>query len=290
MRRETPHANADDERVLRQYFSEVARHRLLTAEEERELGRRYRGGDHRAGRTLVESNLRFAIKVAKAYRAPGMPMTDLVQEASLGLMQAVERFDPERGSRLISFAVWWIRAQLQAYVLRSWSLVKMGTTQAQRRVFFGLSRAIRRIDAHNNDREHQALALSRALGVEPAELEETRLRMTSRDASLDAPAHPGADTTTGEDLASTDPLPDELVAQGEWHRQLALAVQHALRSLDARERFIAERRLLEDDPPTLAILAEQFGFSRERARQLELRAKAKLRVALAPLVASQCAA
>lgn len=290
MRRDTAESGGDDERVLRQYFSEVARHRLLTAEEERDLGRRYRDGDARAGRTLVESNLRFAIKVAKAYRAPGMSMTDLVQEASLGLMQAVERFDPERGSRLISFAVWWIRAQLQAYVLRSWSLVKMGTTQAQRRVFFGLSRAMRRIEAHNTDRESRTVAVSRALGVEPAELEETQLRMACRDASLDAPAHAGTDATTGDELASADPLPDELVAQWEWRHQLTLAVEHALRSLDARERFIAERRLLEDDPPTLAILAEHFGFSRERARQLELRAKSKLRVALAPLVAAQCAA
>jgi len=290
MRGDTAEAAPAEERVLRQYFSEVARHRLLTVEEERDLGRRFRGGDPNAGRTLVASNLRFAIKVAKVYRAPGMSMSDLVQEASLGLIQAVERFDPERGSRLISFAVWWIRAQLQAYVLRSWSLVKMGTTQAQRRVFFGLSRAVRRLEAHSTDREDQTLQLSRALGVEPAELEATRLRMAARDTSLDAPVHPGTDATAGEELAAADPLADELVAQGEWEHTVKRAVDHALGSLDPRERFIAERRLLEDDPPTLAALAAQFGFSRERARQLELRAKAKLRIALAPLAADRCAA
>jgi RNA polymerase sigma-32 factor len=290
MRSNTAEAAPVEERVLRQYFSEVARHRVLSVEEERALGRRFRGGDPDAGRTLVESNLRFAIKVAKAYRAPGMSMPDLVQEASLGLIHAVERFDPERGSRLISFAVWWIRAQLQSYVLRSWSLVKLGTTQAQRRVFFGLSRAVRRLDAHSTDREQNTLQLSRALGVEPAELEATRLRMAARDTSLEAPVHPESDATAGDELAGADPLPDELVAQAEWEHSIQRAVHHALGSLDPRERFIAERRLLEDDPPTLATLAAQFGFSRERARQLELRAKAKLRIALAPLVADRCAA
>jgi RNA polymerase sigma-32 factor len=285
---ETEHASAED-RLLRRYFVEVGRHRLLTSEEERELGRRYRAGDQAAGQTLVASNLRFAIKVARSYRAPGLPMTDLIQEASLGLMKGVERFDPERGIRLISFAVWWIRAQLQSYVLRNWSLVKVGTTQAQRRVFFGLSKALRAAQAEDSDPETQTAALAKLLQVDPEELAETRQRMVSRDVSLDAPAVEGSPMPRGATFASKAPQPDELVAEREWLGQLHTAVDRALRVLDPRERFIAERRLLRDDPPTLVSLAQQFGFSRERARQLELRAQAKLRAVLAPLVAAEAA-
>jgi RNA polymerase sigma-32 factor len=285
---ETETASADD-RLLRRYFSEVGRHRLLTSEEERELGRRYRAGDQAAGQTLVASNLRFAIKVARSYRAPGLPMSDLIQEASLGLMKGVERFDPERGIRLISFAVWWIRAQLQSYVLRNWSLVKVGTTQAQRRVFFGLSKAIREAQAQDADPEAQTAALANLLQVDPAELAETRQRMMSRDVSMDAPAIEGSPTPRGAAFASTTPHPEELVAEREWVAQVRTAVDKALRVLDPRERFIAERRLLREDPPTLVSLAAQFGFSRERARQLELRAQAKLRAVLAPLAAAEYA-
>jgi RNA polymerase sigma-32 factor len=286
----SPETGSAEDRVLRRYFAEVGRHRLLTSEEERELGRRYRAGDQAAGQTLVASNLRFAIKVARSYRAPGLPMTDLIQEASLGLMKGVERFDPERGIRLISFAVWWIRAQLQSYVLRNWSLVKVGTTQAQRRVFFGLSKAVREAQVQDGDPESQTLALAKLLQVDPMELAETRQRMMSRDISLDAPAVDGSPTPRGAAFASKSPQPDELAAEREWVGQVRTAVDRALRVLDPRERFIAERRLLRDDPPTLVSLAEHFGFSRERARQLELRAQAKLRAVLAPLVATEYAA
>ncbi len=278
-----------EDRLLRRYFLEVGRHRLLTAEEERELGRRYRAGDQAAGQTLVASNLRFAIKVARSYRSPGLPMSDLIQEASLGLMKGVERFDPERGIRLISFAVWWIRAQLQSYVLRNWSLVKVGTTQAQRRVFFGLGKASRAAKAVEDDSEAQTLALAKLLQVDPSELAETRQRMMSRDVSLDAPASEDSPTARGASFASDVPAPDELVAEREWVAHVRTAVDRALRVLDPRERFIAERRLLRDDPPTLVSLAAHFGFSRERARQLELRAQAKLRAVLAPLLSAEYA-
>jgi RNA polymerase sigma-32 factor len=287
MEHEETESRNEEERVLRRYFIEVGRHRLLSSDEERELGRRYRSGDQDAGKTLVASNLRFAIKVARSYRAPGVSMTDLIQEASLGLMKAVERFDPERGIRLISFAVWWIRAQLQSYVLRNWSLVKVGTTQAQRRVFFGLSKAMREAEAHNTDAESLTLELADLLQVDPQELTATRQRMTSRDVSLDAPALESSPTPRSATFASDDPSPDQLAAEREWASQVRVAVNRALRVLDPRERFIAERRLLRDDPPTLASLAAHFGFSRERARQLELRAQTKLKAALAPLVASE---
>jgi RNA polymerase sigma-32 factor len=280
----------DEERILRQFFRDVGRHPVLTVDQERDLGRRYRLGDAAAGETLVVSNLRFAVKVARSYGAPGLPLSDLIQEATLGLMKAVERFDPERGIRLISFAVWWIRAQLQSYVLRTWSLVKVGTTQAQRRVFFGLSKALRLAEAHNTDAEEQNQALAHMLRVEPAELEETRQRISTRDVSLDAPLRDGEETLRGATIATEDPPLDEVVAHKEWATKLQAAVNAALDRLDARERFIAERRLLADDPPTLSTLAEHFGFSRERARQLELRAQAKLKAALAPFVAADFAA
>ena len=276
-------------RLLRRYFAEVGRHRLLSAEEERELGRRYRAGDQAAGQALVASNLRFAIKVARSYRSPGLRMSDLIQEASLGLMKGVERFDPERGIRLISFAVWWIRAQLQSYVLRNWSLVKVGTTQAQRRIFFGLNKAARQAKVPEGDSEAQTLALAKLLQVDPAELVETRQRMLSRDVSLDGPASENSPTPRWATFATDGPLPDELAAQSEWVALVRAAVERALRVLDPRERFIAERRLLGDDPPTLVSLAAHFGFSRERARQLELRAQAKLRAVLAPLFSAEYA-
>ena len=278
-----------EERLLRRYLTEVRRHKLLTAEEERTLGRAFRQWDKEAGRILVASNLRFAIKVARSYRAPGFSLTDLIQEASLGLMKAVERFDPERGVRLISFAVWWIRAQLQRYVLHNWSLVKLGTTQAQRRVFFGLGRALRATDA-SSDAEEQTLLLSRLLQADPVELRETRQRMTSRDVSIDAPLSDESSTPRSATLAAVIPAPDEEAAAQEWTGQVRSAVDRALRILDPRERFIAERRLLQDDPPTLSSVAAHFGFSRERARQLELRARTKLRAALAPLAETEFAA
>jgi len=280
----------DEERLLRRYLTEVGRHKLLTVEEERTLCRAFRQGDKEAGRRLVASNLRFAIKVARSYRAPGFSLTDLIQEASLGLMKAVERFDPERGVRLISFAVWWIRAQLQRYVLHNWSLVKLGTTQAQRRVFFGLGRAMRATDGHASDPEEQTLELSRLLQVDPAELRETRQRMTSRDVSIDAPLSDESTTPRSATLAAVLPAPDEVAAAQEWTGQVRSAVDRALRVLDPRERFIAEQRLLQDDPPTLSSVAAHFGFSRERARQLELRARTKLRAALAPLAETELAA
>jgi len=276
-----------EERLLRRYYREVGRHRLLTADEERELGRRYRAGDQKAGKTLVASNLRFAIKVARSYRSPGLPMSDLIQEASLGLMKGVERFDPERGIRLISFAVWWIRAQLQSYVIRNWSLVKLGTTQAQRRVFFGLGKAARELKLPQESDQAQTLALAKQLQIDPTELAETRQRMVSRDLSLDAPASESSASPRGATFASEGPAPDEQAAESEWVALVRTSVNRALRVLDPRERFIAERRLLQDEPPSLVSLAAHFGFSRERARQLELRAQAKLRVALAPLLSAQ---
>lgn len=282
MERDETEVQAVEDRVLRSYLADVGRHKLLTVEEERALGRAYRKGDPDAGRTLVACNLRFAIKVARSYRAPGLSLTDLIQEASLGLIKAVERFDPERGIRLISFAVWWIRAQLQSYVLHNWSLVKVGTTQAQRRVFFGLGKALRATEAHNTDAEERTLELATLLQVDPSELRETRQRMTSRDLSLDAPVSDGSTTPRSATLAAPIPPPDELAAASEWTGQVRSAVERALKILDPRERFIAERRLLQDDPPTLSSLAQHFGFSRERARQLELRARSKLRAALAP--------
>jgi RNA polymerase sigma-32 factor len=290
MEREHTEDDGLEQRVLRRYFTEVGRHKLLTFEEEQALGRAYRNGDQAAGNRLVASNLRFAIKVARAYRTPGVSLTDLIQEASLGLMKAVERFDPERGIRLISFAVWWIRAQLQSYVLRNWSLVKVGTTQAQRRVFFGLGKALRTTEAHDCDSEAQTLELSRLLDVDPVELRETRQRMTSRDLSLDAPVSDESSTPRSATIAAQIPTPAELVAEREWTGHVRSAVDRALKILDPRERFIAERRLLQDDPPTLSSVAAHFGFSRERARQLELRARTKLRAALAPLAEAGYAA
>jgi RNA polymerase sigma-32 factor len=178
--------------ILESYFRDVRRFAPLRRDQERSLGRRFRRGDAAAGKALVTANLRFVVKIAGEFRSTGLSVADLVQEGNLGLMKAVSKFDPERGLRLISYAVWWIRAYIQAYVLRSWSLVKMGTTQAQRRLFQTLSRERRALPQHGIDEEPDDEELARRLSVKPCEVVEMKTRMSSRDVSLDAPLNGNA--------------------------------------------------------------------------------------------------
>jgi RNA polymerase sigma-32 factor len=264
-----------------QYLHEVQGHALLTAEEEVALARAFRAGDGRAAHTLVTANLRFVVKVAHGYRSYGLRLADLVQEGNIGLMKAVQKFDPDMGIRLISYAVWWIRAYIQNYILRSWSVVKLGTTQAQRKLFFSLSRARREAehDAPGADAIH---LIARRLRVEPADIREMEQRLDARDLSLDAPVGEGGachlDFVVGERVAQDDALGD-----AEEGRLVRAGVGQALGLLDDRERYIVEQRMMADRPATLKDLGAHFGFSRERARQLEIRAREKLRTALRPL-------
>jgi len=268
---------------LEMYLSEINRFPLLTVEEEQSLARHFLAErDTRAAHRLVTANLRFVVKVAYEYRSYGFRMTDLVQEGNIGLMKAVQKFDPDKGIRLISYAVWWIRAYIQNYILKSWSLVKLGTTQAQRKLFFSLARTRRELDRtsleHGADSDgRDANKIAKKLRVKPAEVREMELRMEGRDLSLDAPMGDDGGYSHVDFVVSDDAGQDEDLSGAQERRIVAGKIGAALARLDQRERFIIEQRVMSDRPMTLKELGEHFGFSRERARQLEIRAKEKLK-------------
>jgi RNA polymerase sigma-32 factor len=272
---------------LSTYLSEINQYQLLTAEEERKLARKFGHGDFRAGHQLVTSNLRFVVKVAYEYRSYGIRMADLIQEGNIGLMKAVQKFDPEKGIRLISYAVWWIRAYVQNYILKSWSLVKLGTTQAQRKLFFSLARTRRELEKMNrgDGTMINVDAIAQRLRVKPTEVREMEQRMGGRDLSLDAPMGEEGGNTHMDFVVSNGTAQDDEFAGKEEAGIINSRVQTALRRLDPRERFIIQQRVMNDRPMTLKELGEHFGFSRERARQLEIRAKEKLKNELQQLVA-----
>ncbi|RKH58327.1 RNA polymerase factor sigma-32 [Corallococcus llansteffanensis] len=272
---------------LSTYLSEINQYPLLSPQEEQALSRSFRAGDLSAGHHLVTSNLRFVVKVAYEYRSYGLKMSDLIQEANIGLMKAVQKFDPEKGIRLISYAVWWIRAYIQNYVLRNWSLVKLGTTQAQRRLFFSLARTRRELEKMGAGDGHivNAEEIARKLNVKPTEVREMEQRMGGRDLSLDAPVGEDGDATHLDFVESDVASHGDEVADRQQAGITRTLVQRALTRLDPRERFIIEQRVMSDSEMTLSELGEHFGFSRERARQLEIRAKDKLKAELANLMA-----
>ena len=263
------------------YLAQISRFDLLSREEEYELATRYRRrGDLESAHRLICANLRFVVKIANEYRAYGMKGLDLVQEGNIGLMMAVKKFDPERGVRLITYAVWWIRAYIQSFIIRSWSLVKIGTTQAQKRLFFKLSQAreaIRRLTGGEDDLEEVA----RQLHVRDEEVTEMTLRMGARDASLDLELNEGDDYTLMDSLADDRDNQEDQLLQREEQTLLSARVQQALGRLNERERRIVHDRILSDHPLTLQELAEVYGISRERIRQLEKNALEKLKGTLA---------
>jgi RNA polymerase sigma-32 factor len=275
---------------LETYLSEINRYPLLAVDEEQRLAREYLAtGDTRAAHRLVTANLRFVVKVAYEYRSYGFRVADLIQEGNIGLMKAVQKFDPDKNIRLISYAVWWIRAYIQNYILKSWSLVKLGTTQAQRKLFFSLARTRRELDRtsveHGADSDgRDANKVAKKLRVKASEVREMELRLEGRDLSLDAPmgdddgGSSHMDFVVGADAPQADELSD-----AQERQVLASRIGSALGNLDPRERFIVEQRVMSEKPMTLKEIGEHFGFSRERARQLEIRAKDKLKEHLRPL-------
>jgi len=272
---------------LTTYLSEINKYLLLTVDEEQKLARRFKRGDLQAGHKLVTSNLRFVVKVAYEYRSYGIKMSDLIQEGNIGLMKAVQKFDPDKEIRLISYAVWWIRAYIQNYILKSWSLVKLGTTQAQRKLFFSLARTRRELEKYNHGGPSltNAEEIARRLRVKPAEVREMEQRMGGRDLSLDAPMGEDGTNSHVDFVASPAASQDDEFADKEQAGIVGVRVEMALRRLDPRERFIIQQRVMNERPMTLKELGEHFGFSRERARQLEIRAKEKLKNELAALMA-----
>jgi len=262
------------------YMSQIQRFALLSRDEEQELARRWRRqGDVTAAHALICANLRFVVKVAQEYRSYGVRLADLVQEGNIGLMLAVKKFDPERGLRLITYAVWWIRAYMQNFIIRSWSLVKIGTTQAQKKLFYKLNQAreaIRRLTGSED-----ADAIAENLAVREDEVEEMAVRM-ARDVSLDAELVEGESGFTLVDrLADERENQEASLIRYQEEAHLSAAVTTALAHLNEREQRIVHDRILADEPRTLQELAEDYGISRERVRQLEKNALAKLRGALA---------
>jgi RNA polymerase sigma-32 factor len=274
--------------TLDQYLREINRVSLLTVEEERRLAREFRDqGDKRAGHRLVEANLRFVVKVAFEYRSYGLRMADLIQEGNIGLMKAVQKFDPDKEIRLISYAVWWIRAYIQNHILKSWSLVKIGTTQAQRKLFFSLARTRHEIERLSPgaglDQEGIDVNLvAKKLRVRASDVVEMQQRMEGRDLSLDAPVADGTSTHLEFTPGEGEPQDEEL-ARVEEESLVQHRVSEAMGRLDPRERHIVAARIMGDGKETLRDLGQHFGFSRERARQLEIRALEKLRRDLQPL-------
>jgi RNA polymerase sigma-32 factor len=262
---------------LDQYIQAVNRFPLLSPEQEIELGRRLvRENDLDAAQRLVLSHLRLVVAVSRKYLGYGLPQADLIQEGNIGLMKAVRRFDPERGVRLVSFALHWIRAEIHEYVLRNWRLVKVATTKAQRKLFFNLRRMKVR-SAALSDKEARAIA--KDLGVKPDEVLEMEMRLTGRDVSLEPqPDDEGDVVTPIAYLTDTDNEPVQILDRAETEANRAEGLKRALATLDARSRRIIEARwLAEKDPATLQDLADEYGVSAERIRQIEGKAIKSMR-------------
>jgi RNA polymerase sigma-32 factor len=264
---------------LFRYFEEIRRFPLLKPQEEVLLAKHWRErGDNDAGHRLITSHLRLVAKIAAGYRGYGLPAAEIIAEGNLGLMQAVKRFEPERGFRLATYAVWWIRASIQEYVLRSWSLVKIGTTANQKKLFFNLRKAKSRISAleEGDLRPYQAEIIAKRLGVTEQEVIDMNRRLGG-DASLNAPLREEGDSGEWQDwLVDDRDSQESILAQSQELENRRSALSDALGVLNDRERRIFEARRLVDGPVTLEDLSTEFGVSRERVRQIEMHAFEKV--------------
>ena len=259
-----------------QFLTLVRSIKPLTPEKEFELAVKYsETGDVGAAQELVVSHLPFVVKVAFQYRHYMIPVQDLIQEGTIGLMKAVKRFDPHRGYRLVSFAVWWIKAYIKNFILKSWNLVKLGTTQAQRKLFFRIGDIGEHLDEASRNARIDDLA--NELKVKPDDVIEVEARIKAREWSLNEVVGDDKDVTAMDLLPDHAPGSEDLLIERESAAQLSTATDQALKKLDPRERFIVTKRYMDDSPWTLQRLGEHFGTSRERVRQLEKRALKKLR-------------
>ena len=274
------------EQSLNRYLSEIKKFPVLTAEQEYMLAKRYEEHeDPEAAAQLVTSHLRLVAKIAMGYRGYGLPVSDLISEGNVGLMQGVKKFEPERGFRLATYAMWWIKASIQEYILRSWSLVKMGTTAAQKKLFFNLRRMKKELEAYEDADLHpdDVTKIATDLGVPEQEVINMNRRMLmGGDGSLNTPMR-GGEEGSGEWqdwLADDGPLQDELVADAEEASVRHDMLVEAMDSLNDREKHILTERRLTDNPQTLEELSQQYDVSRERIRQIEVRAFEKLQKAM----------
>ncbi|MBV9240167.1 MAG: RNA polymerase sigma factor RpoH [Xanthobacteraceae bacterium] len=274
---------------LSRYLEEIRRFPMLEPQEEYMLAKSWREhGDRDAAHRLVTSHLRLVAKIAMGYRGYGLPISEVISEGNVGLMQAVKRFEPEKGFRLATYAMWWIKAAIQEYILRSWSLVKMGTTANQKKLFFNLRKAKSRISAleEGDMRPEQVATIARRLGVGEQDVVDMNRRLGG-DVSLNAPIRNDGDTGEWQDWLVDDRDNQETtLTESEELGNRRRALSDALSVLNDRERRIFEARRLVDEPITLEELADEFGVSRERVRQIEVRAFEKIQKAVRNRVAA----
>ena len=268
---------------LSRYLTEIRKFPLLTPEEEYMFAKRLKEhGDAEAARRLVTSHLRLVAKIAMGYRGYGLPIAEIVSEGNVGLMQAVKRFEPDKGFRLATYAMWWIRASIQEYVLRSWSMVKLGTTAAQKKLFFNLRKAKSNIGAiEEGDLTHaHTVKLADQLGVTEREVTDMNRRLSGPDSSLNAPLRSESESEWQDWLADDTMDQETRLAEREELGDRHDLLSNAMSGLTERERDIIQARRLQDDPATLEELSQKFGVSRERVRQIEVRAFEKLQKAM----------
>ncbi|MCA0356548.1 MAG: RNA polymerase sigma factor RpoH [Proteobacteria bacterium] len=265
---------------LSRYLTEIRKFPMLSKDEEFMLAQRWKEHqDPQAAHKMVTSHLRLVAKIAMGYRGYGLPIGEVISEGNVGLMQAVKKFEPEKGFRLATYAMWWIRASIQEYILRSWSLVKMGTTAAQKKLFFNLRKAKSQIAAFQEGDLHpdQVSQIATKLGVLDSEVISMNRRLSGPDASLNAPLRADGESEWQDWLADEEQVSQETRVAEDEEKSLRMSLlEEAMVELTDRERHILTERRLKDEPTTLEELAAQYGVSRERVRQIEVRAFEKL--------------
>jgi RNA polymerase sigma-32 factor len=272
------------EASLNRYLAEIKKFPILAPEQEYMLAKRYaEHGDPEAAAQLVTSHLRLVAKIAMGYRGYGLPVSELISEGNIGLMQGVKKFEPDRGFRLATYAMWWIRASIQEFILRSWSLVKMGTTAAQKKLFFNLRRMKNRIDAFEDGdlKPEDVTKIATDLGVSEEDVVSMNRRMAmGGDTSLNVTMRDDSESQWQDMLADTDPLQDERIAEDQEKSVRHELLIEAMDDLNEREKHILTERRLAEEPKTLEELSQVYGVSRERVRQIEVRAFEKLQRAM----------
>ncbi|MDD2860284.1 MAG: RNA polymerase sigma factor RpoH [Acidiphilium sp.] len=281
---------APSEGNLSRYLQEIRKYPMLAPEEEDRLARAWRDNeDHKAAHKLVTSHLRLVAKIAMGYRGYGLPLGELISEGNVGMMQAVKRFDPERGFRLATYAMWWIRAAIQEYILHSWSLVKMGTTASQKKLFFNLRRLKGQMQAiEDGDMQPEQVAkVARVLGVPEQDVISMNRRLAAPDNSLNAPIRMDGEGEWQDWLVDDADSQEESIGDREEMTGRRALLATALKTLNDRERHILIQRRLKDEPTTLEDLSQQYNISRERVRQIEVRAFEKLQKSMKTQVSEQ---
>ena len=272
------------EQGLNRYLAEIKKFPVLTAEQEYMLAKRFsEHQDPEAAKQLVTSHLRLVAKIAMGYRGYGLPVSELIAEGNIGLMQGVKKFEPDRGFRLATYAMWWIKASMQEFILRSWSLVKMGTTAAQKKLFFNLRRMKKNLDAYEDTDLHpdDVRKIATDLGVSEQEVVNMNRRMMmGGDASLNISFNDDGEGQWQDLLEDNGPLQDQIVEEAQEAGNRHVLLVEAMASLNDRERHILTQRRLIDDPRTLEELSQEYNVSRERVRQIEVRAFEKLQKAM----------